>query len=149
VVRRRELTYKEKKFNRHGRRGLIDHFTPKYDTDKIRMWALTEQNYKMSTIEAKALAQKLREKTFEEKREFIESMVDAIIHYTKMFDFQNIEAFAMWVYVMKEVSVGVKEGDPELPVEEFDRRMEKAMREAYELYEEDPNKFLDILKIFR
>ncbi len=147
MVRRRELTYQEKKFNRLGRRGLIDNFKTKYDTTKIRMWALTDRDYKMSTIEAKALAAKLEETQYEEEKEFVESMVDSIIHLCQMFDLSNLEGFAMWCRVMIAQGKLKKSLGRELTEEESHSLLDRSMKESYELYEKNPNRFLDVLRI--
>ena len=147
MVRRRELTYQEKKFNRLGRLGLIDNFKTKYDTTKIRMWALSSRDYRMSTIEAKAIAAKLEETQYEEEKEFVESMVDSIIHFCRMFDLSNLEGFAMWCHVMIAQGKLKKSLGRELTEEESHSLLDRSMKDSYELYEKNPNRFLDVLRI--
>jgi len=149
MVRTRELTYQEKKFNRLGRSGLINYFKTKYDITTIKMWALTDHDHKMSTIEAKAIAQKLEGQKYEEDKELIESVVDSIIHFCKMFDLSNLEGFAIWMYVMKAQGELKKSLGREPTEEESLSILDRSMRDSYELYEKNPNKFLDILKLFR
>ena len=144
----REFTYQEKKFNRLGRQGLLDYFKVKIDTSKIRVWALTEHHSRLSPIEAKAIAQKLEEMDWEERKVFIEPMVDGILHLCKMFDLSNLEAFAMWLYVMRGQGELKKKLGREPTEEEIGRIFESSMKDAYELYEKNPNRFLGILKLF-
>ncbi len=147
MVRHRELTYKEKKFNRLGRRGLIDNFKTKYDTTKIRMWALEDRDYRMSTIEAKAIAAKLEADKFEEDKDFVESLVDSLLHFCQMFDLSNLEGYAMWCRVMIAQGKLKKSLGREPSEEESGACLDRSMRNSYDLYEKNPNRFLDILRI--
>lgn len=149
MVRKRELTYMERKFNRLGRHGLINYFKTKYDPSKVQQVFWSKHDIHLKSYEAKALIAKLEEKTWEEQKGFILSMVDAIIHFTEMFDLSNLEAFAMWVHVMRDYAQEGKRLGRALAEEEVDKVIESSMRTAYELYEDNPNRFLDILKIFR
>lgn len=134
----RGFWYHERKFNSLGRSGLIEYFKTKADMNKIRDMFL-KKGWELRIQVMKAVKTELEKKYWEDEKEDIIPLVDMILSLTEEFDITNVEAFAIWCWVLHDMK------DKKL-VGHWRTGVKEAKQRANDLRKSNWDAFMRILK---